>query len=200
MQEKNDDITVEIDIVRNAQDMADALQIRREEFVNKQNIPTEIEFDGNEYTGTTLLAKIDGKPAGTLRIRYFRDTIRFERMCVIEKYRKTELCDKMLSYSANFLASKGFDTAYCLCEEPLLQHWLEKDHKLVQGVDPVIVHGKKLIPIYIKFPNGAENFNFWEDPNRLIAQEGKKATYQIKAPQQNIQDRIGVLYAKKYQR
>ena len=40
---------IEIDIVRNLKDLLQAFDLRREEFVKKQNVPEEMEFDGNDF-------------------------------------------------------------------------------------------------------------------------------------------------------
>lgn len=167
------DKKTEIDIVRNIEELQQAFEIRRQEFVNKQNIPEKTEFDGNDFTATHILAKVDGKPAGTLRIRYFKDFVRFERMCVAAEFRKSNLVGEILNFAGKIMSEKGFEQAHCLCKEELVDYWLRNNHKIIAGAKSMQVKGMNLIPISLNFDKSTNHIKITDNPEVLIAPEGR---------------------------
>lgn len=163
---------ITVDIVRNLDELNDAFAIRRQEFVQKQNVPENTEFDGNDFSATQILAKVDGKPAATLRIRYFHDFVRFERMCVLPEYRKMNVPEKILAFVSDLMQKKGFTQAHCFCKEELVPYWESKNHKRIPGAKGVQVKNMTLAAISYDFPKGkAVQIN--ADPSYLLAPEGK---------------------------
>lgn len=167
------DKKTEIDIVRNIEELQQAFDIRRQEFVNKQHIPETTEFDGNDFTATHILAKVNGKPAGTLRIRYFKDFVRFERMCVATEFRKSNLVGEILNFAGEVMSEKGFEQAHCLCKEELVDYWLENNHKIIPGAKSMNVKGMNLIPISLNFDKKTNHIKITDNPEVLIAPEGR---------------------------
>jgi predicted GNAT family N-acyltransferase len=63
------------------------LTIRREVFVQGQNVPLEIEIDGLDSDCTHFLARVDGDPVGTARLREVGGEAKAERVAVLEAWR-----------------------------------------------------------------------------------------------------------------
>ncbi len=63
------------------------LTIRREVFVRGQNVPEEIEIDGLDPGCTHFLARVDGHPVGTARLREVNGEAKAERVAVLEPWR-----------------------------------------------------------------------------------------------------------------
>ena len=82
---------LEIKIVTSDDDYDKAMNVRRAVFVHEEKIPESKEFDGNDHCATHVLALLDDKPIGTMRIRYFNGFVKFERMCVLPEFRKMSL-------------------------------------------------------------------------------------------------------------
>jgi Predicted acyltransferase len=68
-----------------------AFRIRTEVFVKEQKVPAEIEIDEYEKEASHVLVCVDGKPAGTGRVRQVGDYAKLERICVLSEYRKLNL-------------------------------------------------------------------------------------------------------------
>ena len=63
--------SIEFRVVQSLDDWMRVAAIRAIVFMGEQNCPYDEEFDGNDFTGTQVLALVDGEPAATMRIRYF---------------------------------------------------------------------------------------------------------------------------------
>ena len=64
-----------------------ALSIRKEVFIEEQNVSIEEEIDEYEKIATHILALENSKAVGTARWRYTDDGVKLERFAVLEPYR-----------------------------------------------------------------------------------------------------------------
>src|SRR4051794_24719610 len=53
--------------------------------------PYEEEFDGNDFSATHLIGYVGNEPAACLRVRYFADFAKIERLAVRREFRTTRL-------------------------------------------------------------------------------------------------------------
>ena len=83
-------------IVSNDSEFAQAMGIRRSVFVDECKLDEKKEFDGNDYCATHILALDGDTPVGTMRIRYFNGFVKMERMCVVKDYRKTDASEQIM--------------------------------------------------------------------------------------------------------
>jgi predicted GNAT family N-acyltransferase len=63
------------------------LAIRREVFVQGQEVPEELEIDGLDPECTHFLARVDGNPVGTARLREVKGEAKAERVAVLASWR-----------------------------------------------------------------------------------------------------------------
>ena len=75
-------MSLHVTLAESAEDRAACLALRREVFVEEQGVSPADEQDGRDAAATHLLARRDGAPVGTLRIRIIGDTAKIERVCV----------------------------------------------------------------------------------------------------------------------
>lgn len=68
-------------------DLETAFAIRREVFVDEQNVPVEDEFDEFEATSHHFLALLDGQPVGAARWRRTSKGVKLERFAVTKPAR-----------------------------------------------------------------------------------------------------------------
>ncbi len=163
----------EVDIVRNLKDLLQAFDLRREEFVKKQKVPEHLEFDGNDFSSTQILAKDNGKPIATMRIRYFHDFVKFERLCVIPEYRKKNIPEKIMDFCAQVLKEKGFDKALFFCRPELVKYWKSHGCIPVQGMPDTEAEGMKLCPMSWNFSQKGDFLEIKTPASFFLADEGK---------------------------
>ena len=69
-------------------DLAVALDVRREVFIEEQDVPEELEIDGLDDEATHFLARWNGEAVGTARLRDYGDGVaKVERVAVREPHR-----------------------------------------------------------------------------------------------------------------
>lgn len=185
---------VEILIVRSDDDFAGMKQVRQSVFVQEHHIPAEKEFDGNDYCATHILAKVDGRPAGTMRIRYFSDFVKFERMAVLKEFRKTDLSDRIMNKGFDFVSRKGFTMVYGECKKELLERWKACGYEQVEGAPQAEQNGMILIPIMRRLPRNSHAVTITMHPEVLNAREDEweKESWNVLKKQ-----KVGVLLAGK---
>lgn len=101
-----DEADLEVIVCRTLPEILQAIAVRTLVYMGEQDCPYEEEFDGNDFAGTThLLLRRNGEPIGTLRIRWFADFAKTERVAVRRDYRRGR-ATLMLILAAKRLAEK----------------------------------------------------------------------------------------------
>jgi predicted GNAT family N-acyltransferase len=79
-----------VKIVKNQNELDDALTIRHRVFVDEQNVPAELEVDEHEDEAIHVVLYDDSsQPIGAGRCRKVNDALKVERICVLKEHRKT---------------------------------------------------------------------------------------------------------------
>jgi len=115
--------TISIDVVRRFDDLTQVFVLRGLVFGAEQSCPYDEEFDGNDFSATHLIARVDGEPAGTFRIRWFADFAKAERAAVRPEFRRYGICRKMTDFAARMAARKGYHRLYGTAQLRVLDYW-----------------------------------------------------------------------------
>ncbi|MEA5467816.1 GNAT family N-acetyltransferase [Spirulina sp. 06S082] len=79
---------LEIKIVSYSEERQILESIRKQVFQEEQNVPFELEFDGQDETAEHFLAYWQGKAIGTVRLRFLEpQTAKIERLAVLKEAR-----------------------------------------------------------------------------------------------------------------
>jgi len=101
-----DEGELEIVVCRTADAIMQAMAVRTLVYMGEQACPYDEEYDGNDFAGSThLIMRRQGEPIGTLRIRWFADFAKVERVAVRKEYRGGR-ATLMLIMAAKRLAEK----------------------------------------------------------------------------------------------
>lgn len=153
-----------------------AMAVRKQVFVKEQKIPTSKEFDGNDYCAAHIVAYIKKRhrilPIGTMRVRFFSDFVKFERMAVTKNYRKTGISEDIMLYGMRYAAEKGYRQVYGMCKKELLPRWQQCGYQEIKDVPHVQQNGMELIPIKLELPVSTQNIKMTSAPELLTALEG----------------------------
>lgn len=77
-----------VSVVRTLNDLMHVMAVRTLVYMGEQGCPYDEEYDGNDLTGAThLILRCDGEPVGVVRLRWFSDFAKLERLAIREEFR-----------------------------------------------------------------------------------------------------------------
>ena len=110
-------------LARGIEDMLQVYAVRSIVFVSDQQCPFTEEFDGNDFTATHVMAFFGDEPVGTMRLRFFSDFAKLERLAVRKEFRKHQVAVHLVRYAMETCRMKGYTTLYGHAEKRLLSFW-----------------------------------------------------------------------------
>src|SRR5260370_533064 len=99
-----------IRVARSLSDLMQVVAIRAAVYLSEQTCPYDEEFDGNDFCGMHLIGSIDNEPAACIRIRFFPDFAKTERLAVPPQFRPTPLPFSMVRPPKHFFRIKAYPT------------------------------------------------------------------------------------------
>ena len=78
---------IEVKLAQSKNDLHRVFDIRREVFVEEQNVDEREEYDEFEETSKHLLALMDDRPVGAARVRRTANGVKLERFAVLKEAR-----------------------------------------------------------------------------------------------------------------
>jgi predicted GNAT family N-acyltransferase len=159
-------------VVSTADEFEKAMAVRNV-FLTEQNCPYEEEFDGNDRTGTLLLGYVDGEPAATVRIRYFANFFKMERLAVLPRFRRTLIAREIVLAGVNFCRRKGYTKGYGHAQKRLLPFWLKFGYKVMPRNYPLVFSDHEYVELTYDFEPDPQALTMNSDPYVLIRPEGR---------------------------
>lgn len=117
-----------VDVIRVTaeEDIKSAFAIRKTVFVDEQKVDLPLEFDGLDEDAEHLLAILDGKPVGTLRLRRVDDRIgKIERVAVLKEARGLAIGTALIKAALTRLQERGFRQAKLHAQTHALGFYVE---------------------------------------------------------------------------
>lgn len=111
-----------VSVVHSLDDLLKCIAIRGAAYVEERSIPYAEDVDGNDFTATHLLGFVGDEPAGCIRIRYFADFIKLERLAVLPRCRGGLALD-LIRAAIAFGKAKGYRRFYGQAAAPVLKLW-----------------------------------------------------------------------------
>jgi predicted GNAT family N-acyltransferase len=100
---------VSVTVARTLDDLMQAMSIRSVVYMGEQDCPYDEEFDGNDIAGAThLIARIGREPVGCVRLRWFADFAKLERLTVSPGCRGGSVPRALLEAAFELAAKKGY--------------------------------------------------------------------------------------------
>ncbi len=114
---------IEIRLARSFEDLAHVYSIRSAVYLAEQFPLYAEEFDGNDFCGTHIIGYIDGDPAGAVRLRYFADFAKCERLAVKMEYRTSRLAFRLIKAATEHVRKKGYTRVYGHASDEVVKFW-----------------------------------------------------------------------------
>jgi predicted GNAT family N-acyltransferase len=115
--------TVSVTVARSADDWLRVVCIRSAVYIGEQECPFDEEFDGNDFAAVHLLGYVGNEPAACLRIRYFADFAKIERLAVRKEFRHTVVSFQLVRAAIELCRVKGYRRIYGHAQKRLLNFW-----------------------------------------------------------------------------
>ena len=171
--QSNRQVNFEIKVVRNLDELQSVFAIRAATYMAEQCCPFAEEFDGNDLTGTHLLGYVDGEPAGCLRIRYFGEFAKIERLAVLAKFRTTTLALRLARSGVNFTQQKGYKRLYGHSAERLMKFWERVGFRKRPGRPTLVFSDIEYFEMEAALDTDQPHLSIDNDAHILIRPEGR---------------------------
>jgi len=103
---KPDSRSISIRIARDPNDLMLVAAIRAAVYLAEQDCPIDEEFDGNDLVAAHFIGFIGAEPAACLRVRFFGEFAKIERLAVRHQFRRSRISFKLVQASFEYLKRK----------------------------------------------------------------------------------------------
>ncbi|MBP0021192.1 MAG: GNAT family N-acetyltransferase [Cyanobacteria bacterium SBLK] len=88
---------IKIKLVSYSEEEENLRSIRKQVFQDEQNVPLDLEFDGQDETAEHFLVYWQGKAIGTARLRFLEEqTAKIERLAVLKEARGKNIATQLM--------------------------------------------------------------------------------------------------------
>ncbi len=159
--------------VRSLDELQMAAAIRAAVFMSEQACPYEEEYDGNDLCGTHFLLFDGVEPVGTLRVRWFADFAKLERIALLPRERGRMGLRVLLAEMFELVARKGYRRMLGQIQARLWPVWSRTFNcRLLPGRGPFWFSDYEYREIEIFVPEHPEALPMEADPYQIIRPEG----------------------------
>ena len=164
---------LEVRPVLDFNDFTRVIAVRSATYLAEQFCTFDEEFDGNDLCASQFLGTIDGDAAGTVRVRYFGDFCKVERLAVRKEYRKSKLAYKLVRATLEHARSKGVTKAYGHSRADLVRFWRVFGFREIPGRPKFTFANVEYVEMEASLKPKSDCVAIGGDPMRTIRPEGK---------------------------
>jgi predicted GNAT family N-acyltransferase len=157
---------------RTIEDVMRVFSIRAATYMSEQSCPYDEEFDGNDFCAAHIIGEIDGEPAGCIRIRFFADFVKFERLAVRPEFRNSSMAFRLVRAAIEYARRKGFHTVYGHARADLISFWQRFGFKEITDRPVFAFSGVPYVEMTGEIPRTNRALHIGDPPLQLIRPEG----------------------------
>ena len=162
-----------ITVARNLEDLGRIIALRSAVYIGEQECPYEEEFDGNDLAATHLLAYMGDEPAGGLRVRFFADFAKLERLVVRKEFRKTRAAFQLVNAALDLCRKKGYRRAYGHSQTRLVNFWGRFGFRTFDGAQSLVFSDFDYVELAADLEPDSGAVRIGGDPYLIIRPEGR---------------------------
>ena len=133
---------IRAEVVTTYEQLLHAYAIRSICFMEEHGVKAQQTFDGNDYQATHMIVYAGDEPIGTLRLRWFKDFAKIERMAFRQAYRNVHVLKAFVQFMFNHIARKGYDTVIAHAQPKYARLWrIAFGFKTVERKKPLYFDG-----------------------------------------------------------
>ncbi len=165
----------EISVAHRLDEIMQVISLRAIAYMHEQSCPYHQEIDGNDFAGAThLIARLNGEPVGCVRLRWFAQFFKVERVAVLPRYRKSGLGAALLDASFDLGAQKGYGHALGHVEPSIVGLWQRACGVTPRPERPTLTFSDHEYVEVEKFiPKRSDAIHVNSDPMILLRPEGE---------------------------
>lgn len=163
--------SISVRVVRSMDEMARVIAIRGAIYMGEQHCPFEEEFDGNDFSATHLICHKDGEPVGCMRIRYFAEFAKLERLAVRSEGRGSGLAGNLLDAAIELCRKKGYSVLYAHSQKRFLKVWEQRGFRRMGGRE-LVFSDFDYVEVKLETERHPQYISLSDDPYVLIRPEG----------------------------
>jgi len=164
---------VGITVAHDLDDLMRVAAIRNAVYIGEQECPYDEEYDGNDLSATHLLAYIGDEPAGCLRLRFFADFAKFERVAIRKEFRKSRAAIKLVQAGLQFCQKKGYRRVIGHAQIRLASFWTRFGFRPMEGRKHFVFSNYEYIEMVAELERDPGAVTLDADPYLLIRPEGQ---------------------------
>ena len=161
-----------ITIVRSLDDYTRVVAIRSIAYIDGQDCPYDEEFDGNDFCAMHLIGWLGDEPAACLRVRFFSDFVKVERLAVRPDCRGSTLAFRLVRHALRLSARKGYRYAYGHAQSGLEDFWSRFGARPIGELGAFEFSGRRYTEMMVELPAHNEAIRIGADPMVMIRPEG----------------------------
>jgi predicted GNAT family N-acyltransferase len=162
-----------VTVARNFEDLGRVIAIRGAVYIGEQECPYEEEYDGNDLAATHLLVYVGDEPAGCLRVRFFADFAKIERLVVRKEFRKTRAAFHVVRAGFKLCQKKGYRRVYGHSQTRLVNFWSRFGFRVMEGGKPFVFSDFDYVEIVADIERDPDAVTIGFDPYVIIRPEGR---------------------------
>jgi predicted GNAT family N-acyltransferase len=161
-----------VQVARTIDDLMRAVSIRGAVYIGEQECPYEEEFDGNDFSATHLVGYVGDEPAGCMRIRYFADFAKVERLVLRREFRSSGLARHIVHASVELCRRKGYRLVTVYAQRRLINFWAKAGFRVPENARELVFSDFDYIEMVCHGEPHPDAISVRTDPYRIIRPEG----------------------------
>ena len=162
-----------IRVARSLSDLMQVVAIRAAVYLSEQSCPYGEEFDGNDFCAMHLIGCLENEPAACIRIRFFAEFAKMERLAVRHEFRRTSLAFDMVRAAKELCRIKGYTKIYGHAQDRLVPFWKRFGARTMEPRRPVVFSDFSYTEMLIPTDRHPDALSLQSDPYVLIRPEGE---------------------------
>jgi predicted GNAT family N-acyltransferase len=162
-----------ITLARTFDDLMRVAAIRNAVYIGEQECPYEEEYDGNDLCAAHLLAYVGDEPVGCMRLRFFADFAKFERLAVRKEFRNSRAAIQLIKAGLKFCQKKGYARVIGHAQSRLATFWTRFGFKPMEGRKHFVFSDYDYVEMVAELEHDPEAITLQTDPYVAIRPEAR---------------------------
>jgi predicted GNAT family N-acyltransferase len=165
--------SVSVTVAHTSEETSQAFAIRGAVYMGEQECPYAEEFDGNDFAATHLVGYVGNEPAGCMRLRFFADFAKLERLAVRREFRHRRLATKLVEAAIDLCRVKGYQRFYAHSQVRLVDFWRRFGFKPIEGRREFVFSDFEYVEVVLDVSRSPQAITIGADPYVTIRPEGR---------------------------